>query len=848
MLLFFVSGFSALVYEVCWMRQLVLALGVTAEATSCILAVFLGGLALGAYAGGRIADRYPRKSLLFYGAAEILVGISALLVSAVNPSLPQFVASLAKQMSDNEGQIIALRLVVCSILLLIPTIFMGASLPFLTRFFVKQGLYAKEFFGKLYGINTLGGALGSFATCYFGMPTLGLFGTVCLAAAMNIIVGICAIAFSRSSLNRVEASPTEDSPSAHAEPDADEMPPLSTLITLSALCGYTAIAYEILWTRMLRFATTSTTYAFSALLTTFLLGLALGSLLYNRYLSRKYKSQFMKELKWFAHLQYFTAIFCAASLLCLPASFLLRDSVPRLLGTLVPWQLHHSIQLYLTAFLFMLLPATLIGISFPLLTSMATSISRNVSSAVGSTYAANTVACVLGTAVVGLVLIPIVGSYTAFQITIVVTVITGSIALALSSKKNSSPASIPLMALPLLLSLLFLSFVQFPISKYLKGLGLIQYGEDIAGTVLVMQCPGYKQLIMNGEGYSSTIMRGRRYMRMLGLLPVLMNPRAKDVCVICFGMGTTSGAITLPEQIKNVDIVELSPLVIAYAGLFKDTNFNVLKNPKVKVHVDDGRNFLLMANKKFDAITLEPPPPAEAGVSNLYSREFYALAREHLNEGGVLCQWAPMHTASGKLWKMMVNAAQSEFKDVSLWETNNSECILLCTKSPLAIDAEQLKKLMQEPSVKASLSDVGLGEAGALLGTFLCSDKSMRKFTEESSPITDDGAQIEFFLPYTDRRLYSFDLEESSSDVKDLLSDKGASLEANAAAERVAMQHPIDDLSKARESMRLLRAATKARVNGQNEQAKKLLNQAEKMSEGNAYFDYAKTQPNLVLD
>lgn len=828
------------------MRQLVLALGVTAEATSCILAVFLGGLALGAYLGGRIADRFPGQALLLYGLAEILVAVSGLLVTAVAPSLPEFVASIAIKISHSQIETIAMRLAVCSVLLLIPTIFMGSSLPFLTRYFVKRGLYAKNFFSKLYGINTLGGAVGSFLTCYVGMPMLGLFGTVCLAAGLNLVVGICAsicsflnfsgsVVASEEHLSKQEESSSADtSPVTHA--DSQRSISLPLLITLSGLCGYTAIAYEILWTRMLRFSTTSTTYAFSALLTTFLLGLALGSFVYHKLLLNKFKSGHKEELKWFAHLQFITSIFCAASLLCLPASFLLRTTVPQLLGSFIPWQYHHSLQLYITAFLFMLLPATLIGISFPLTTSLATAISKNnISTAVGCSYAANTAGCVLGTAFVGLVLIPLLGSYIAFQITIIFSVLTGSIALIACGQGGKRWTQQPALALPLLLSILFLAFVQCPLSKFLSGLGLLKYGEDIAGTVMVMQCPGYKQLIMNGEGYSSTIMRGRRYMRMLGQLPVLMNPKAKDVCVICFGMGTTAGALALNDQIETEDIVELSPLVINYAGLFTDTNFDVLRNPRVKVHIDDGRNFLLMCGKQYDAITLEPPPPAEAGVTNLYSREFYALARKHLKEGGVLCQWAPMHTASGKLWKMMVSAAQSEFKDVSLWETNNSECILLCTDSPLKIDLESLSKNMQDAKIKASLSDVGMGEPESLLSTFISSDSAMRKYTAAEAAVTDDGAQIEFFLPYTDNRLYNFDLEEVSTDVKALFTDKRASVD-NAA------------LKNAREAMRLMRAATKARVNGMKDQASKLLNNAEEISKGNAFFDYAKSQAELVLD
>jgi spermidine synthase len=824
------------------MRMLVLSLGVTAHATSCILAVFLGGLALGAYLAGQLARRLKTRTLVAYGLVEIGVGVLAPLVSQLILFSPRLFVVLLASLPEGSFAVAVGRFVISASLLLPPTILMGASLPFLTRYLFEQKLSAPEFFSRLYGINTLGGVAGTLAACYVGFTYFGLSLTILLTAALNIVVGTAACLLSR--LTPVASGSAEppgleqeqtlegEREAARLKADFHKVKYRMLLCLLGGLTGFTAIGYEMLWTRMLRFSTTSTTYAFTAIVAMFLFGLALGSLLYNGWARKNPGLSIEQQLVKFAHVQFFSAISCGASLSCLPAAFLLRQTVPQLVGHFLPGNLIDPLFLFVVTAAYMFVPATLIGVSFPMIASICTALARDVSAAVGNVYASNTIGCVLGAAAVGLFAIPALGSFTSFQLMILGSALTGALAVWIADPVPRRKAL--LTGLPLCLAFLFLFCLRDPMPFFLAGLNLLKYGEDIAGTVMVLGWPDHKQLIMNGEGYSSTIMRGRRYMRLMGHLPVLLNTAPQNALVICFGMGTTAGAVALHPEVKKVDVVELSPLVLSSAGLFADTNYNVLSRAKVRAHIDDGRNFLLRSRDKFDVITLEPPPPTEAGIVNLYSKEFYELLQARLKPGGIACQWVPMACQSGTLWRGMVAAAVAVFEQVSLWESNNGEAVLICSDAPTRIDFEKLKERMSVPDVRRSMEDVGLGDPYALLASFVSTGPSLSRCLGGASPLTDDRPQVEFFLPFNDRTAFNFDLEPFSTEVSKMFLN-GAGFDPTR-------------MKASRKAMTLLRQATLARFQGRSAEASKILQESVQLLPENAYFKYAGGHSTQALE
>jgi spermidine synthase len=756
-LAFFFSGFSALIYEVAWVRILGFALGNTAQATGCVLAVFMGGLALGAVAAGRIADRFSQRTLLAYGVIEIAIGLVSVVVTKVLQSGPAIFGSLYQQVGDTWLPV--LRLLFSGIQLLLPTILMGATLPVLVRFFSDKFAHAGEFFSRLYGLNTLGAVAGSLAATFLGFSYLGLSGTIYLACTINCVVGISAALLSKRSVPSAEVRAAE-------EETAAPLGNLWLLCLIAGLSGFTALSYEVLWTRLLRLYTTSITYAFTFMVSTFLLGLALGSFIYQKWIARK-ADVVENELKRFSKVQYAAAAAAAVSLIVLPLAVMWRAKALNPAVNMLEHPMENIIWQAIVTLVAILLPATIIGISFPMIGSLVASRSKSVGKAVGTIYGANTIGCVFGSLLSSMVFVPVFGTYKAFAVTIFLSIFTGLLCAAAAAKKN-----LPMMlASGSVAAVLVVYFFQqsasysLPVSNASQK--LLKYSEDYTGTICVVDYPETKSrlLAINGASYALTILPCKRYMRLLGHLPVLLHPNPKTALNICFGTGTTGGSVALHPEIERLDIVDLSPEVLKSAQFFTESNHGVLDKAKVKPRVDDGRNFLLCTQNKYDVLTFEPPPPVESGIVNLYSKEFYELAKSRLNDGGIICQWVPLHEQSDALWKQLVKSAREVFPYVSIWEPSTGEALIVASTKPLNVDpAVMRKRLDSAPEVKANLDEVGLGSAEALLASYLSSGKHLDDYVGSAPAVTDDHPTLEFFLPYAGPLPYAYKIENPNPD------------------------------------------------------------------------------------
>ncbi|HEY9871284.1 MAG TPA: fused MFS/spermidine synthase [Candidatus Obscuribacterales bacterium] len=839
-LLFFASGFSALIYEVAWARELGLVLGNTAQATSCILSVFLGGLAIGAYAGGKLAHRIG-KHLLAYGAIELSVGVLAPAVTRTLHALPAVFAAWTAALPAGSGWLTVARLAAGSALLLLPTVLMGATLPLLTRYLCCRQPRAPHFFSMLYGINTLGASAGALAACFFGFACLGVTGTVWLAAVVNLAVAAIAVGVSSRGAPPLEPAAGERLDEGAALPVSGRALPV--LYLFAALTGFTALGYEVLWTRLLRLYTSSSTYAFTFMVSTFLLGLALGSLLYNRTFANK-----SIDVQWrsLASVQYASALTAALGFLLLPAVRDLKDALALVSGAFFLERTSTLLVQGAVVSLFMLVPSLVTGISFPMIAGIAARMMSQVGKAVGTVYAVNTLGSIAGSLVCGLILVPAVGSQFAYEILVGLSVATG-VLVALVGRRDLPSAGwkalVAVCACTAFIMLTPAAYLERDVANRAGG-NMLAFAEDSTGSVIVMgydlrnyAYPPVRKLLVNGEPYSSTIMHGLRYMRLLGHLPVLLHRAPSDVLSVCFGTGTTAGASALHREVKQVDIVELSPSVLKLAGLFRATNEAVLSNPRASASVDDGRNYLLRSLKKYDVVTFEPPPPYEAGVVNLYTREFYELVRKRLKPGGIVCQWAPMALETESLWKMLVKAAADVFPHVSVWVPNNREALLVASVEPHDVDLTNWQRRIESShAVKSNLAEVGLGDPYALLSTYLISDDALRAYLGAIAPVTDERPQLEFFLPFSDNLVYPSDLQDSGP-----------------GPIAVVCENSIRNLDRARldanvRAIRLLRLATKALAHeGDAEKARLYIEEAAALLPGNRFFEYARQYPRSQL-
>lgn len=790
-LFFFLSGFSALIFEVAWVRELSLTLGNTAQATSIVLAVFLGGLSVGAYLGGKQSEKWKKETLRLYGMLEISVGLIALVVSQLLQSLSPLYIFLYDKLALGDFGLVLVRLLLSILLLLLPTVLMGATLPVLVRYLEEYKQSAKMF-SFLYGMNTLGAAAGSMAACFLGFSYIGLSGTVVSAAAINVIIGAFAFLLAKQKEKGQEKPQASAGENANAEnkdltnaagevseesdKTEDASPtqvPLRMLCLAAFLTGFTALSYEILWTRILRCYLTSMTYAFTIMISMFLLGLAIGSLIYEM---RTLKSSAGEQRPFleFSFLQFLSALACAASLPFFPLSSKFVSSFLNALAPAVPLlqsKLFHNLAfMLLVSAPTILVPAIFIGISFPMIGTLSAARKKQAASSVGIVYALNTLGCVCGSLVCGFFVVPVFGSKFGFQLTVLLSVLTGIITLW-QAERVSRLFRLCFSGLSLILAAGYLS-IHFTASVP-KGSTLLASGEDFTGLIRVLNWPEAEgiTLEMNGASMADTAPANRRYMRLLGHLPLLLNSHPSEVLLGCYGTGTTAGAVSIHPELKTFDIVELSPMVIKMAPLFQNTNADVLANPKVKLHVNDVRNFLLTSNKSYDVITFEPPPPQMAGTVNLYTEEFYQLVKEHLKNDGIVCQWIPAHQVSKQLWIMQIASARSVFPYVSVWMSNSREAIFLASKQALKVDCVAMQaRIEASPRLKESLEDVGLDNAMGLLSTFIGADESIDKLTQDSLPITDNYPRLEFFLPYGGRTLTELEIESiGSQSFKNLL-------------------------------------------------------------------------------
>jgi spermidine synthase len=754
--LFFFSGISALIYEVAWLRLLALTVGSTAEATSCVLAVFLGGLAIGNWFGGKFADKCTGKELIaYYGKLEIGIAITAPAVSFLVYKTPYLLAAFCHQFGESGPFIPLMRILISCTVLLLPTILMGATSPTLTRYVTFFGTPAKSF-ARLYALNTLGAVVGSLLACFFGFAYLGIAGTIIGAAVINLLIAVCVFQLAKKvDVSFLAASTDADEPHTEELKQADRSN-LLFLCTLSALLGFGALSYEVLWTRMLRFYSYSSTYSFTIMVSSFLLGLGLGSLIFERL--HRNDRDFKASSIDLGFAQYLASLACAASLVAMPlAALLIRHQDMR------TNQIQEIVALVATGLIFITPAATAVGLTFPMIGGMAAGF-RKVGMSVGAVYAANTIGCVAGALFVGLVFQPIMGSYKAFQITVLLSTIIGSMAVW-KGASDKKAATILFCVVPPILAGMFVAFSDDPIliEERSGKSQILQYGEDTTGIVAVVQHPDFKELRTNSASVSTTSLPARRYMRLLGVLPTLLTAKPENVLVICFGTGTTAGAQAVCSQVKHMDIVELSPMVLAVAHQFANSNLDVVQKGNISAKVADGRNYLLCSSKKYDVITLEPPPLTEAGVVGLYSKEFYEILKDHLNPGGVVCQWVPLFYESSTLWRMTVQSVRQTFPHTSIWVSNNDEAIVLASEDALKIDPPKMQSAIDSsPTLKKLLAEVGLDNAYSMLGTFILGGTQLDHYVGDVQPITDNHPQMEFYLPYREPNATFKDLETAA--------------------------------------------------------------------------------------
>jgi len=762
-LIFLLSGAAGLIYQVVWVREFGNVFGNTIHSASLVIAVFMLGLGAGGALAGAWADRRwaQRGSLLeAYGRVELAIAGLGFVISLLLPRLEALSAGVSWYTAGPHGWHVLstasylARYAVAVALLTPVTLLMGATLTLLIRHVVQRDLGAAGWrIGALYGANTAGAAAGCFFTDHAFIPNVGLFGTQMIAVLFNLVAaaGALRLAAAREPAGAAQAA-------GPAIATADGTPPAVAasrrLVALAILMsGVAAMGMEIVWFRHLTALVGSYRTVLSLILTVILVGIWLGSMA-GGWLARRVGRPALLYLLS-------QALFVASTLAGLARAdikVVLEEQVQAYLPFLFSEGLRRDLLLLgLTLKVVvreLAVPALLMGFAYPLANATVQDAEPAVGRRAGALYLANTVGAVAGALVTGFLLLPALGMQRT------VTVLAGVAALGLlplyaAARRAAAPAgrTRPVTAAFALsgaaAAVAIGAWVALPPDHLVTRTHHLRpnetrltVSEGLTEIVAVTALPGEgRTLVTNGHSMSGTSMISQRYMRAFAHLPLLQMDAPERALVICFGVGNTAHAATLHPGLRRVEVVDTSRQVLEHAAWFADANRDVLRDPKVAVYVNDGRQHLRMQPAgTYDMITLEPPPIAFAGMASLYSREFYALARSRLRPGGYLTQWLPAYQVPGHVAMSMVRAFVEVFPESVLLSGAMSELILMGVNGPsIELDPGRVQaRLAARPAVAEDLRRVSLGTLTEIVGTFGGAAPTLVAATEPYQPITDD--------------------------------------------------------------------------------------------------------------
>ncbi|MFK7984921.1 MAG: fused MFS/spermidine synthase [Sandaracinaceae bacterium] len=707
------SGAAALIYEVAWTRLSAVFVSATSSAVAAVLACFMGGLGLGAYVGGQVAERTERP-LRAYALVEIAVGVWALALYAVQRAV------------DLDGIALsgAVRALTAAALFVPPAFAMGMTLPLLVRFVATVRGVA-----SLYAANTLGAVLGSLSTAYVLLELLGISATQLVAASANFAIAAVALAAAR----RMRA--TKPAPEERPEPEtsAARLPSWGPL-AIAGLVGAASLALEVLATRALALLTHSTIYAFAAVLATFLVGIALGSRGVERRVA--HAESVLPTLGTCLSL---FAVFSASTPLILLA--IAQTYGERLRGGSV---VSTSGWLMLCAAGVCLVPTLASGAAFPLLSRLYMEQRGRLASAVGAIYIANTAGAVLGSLTAGFLLLPHVGLQHSF--TVVAAVALTALVLVTRRKKTlawaGGGALIPILLLP--------TFgVQIPIDLYRSALGegwRVVAMQDAPGVSILVadrvDTPGRRGLWLDGSYVAGT---GGGHL-LLAHAPMLRHGDARRILGACMGTGQTLGAIA-EYPIERLDGVELFESVTHVTrSHFADFNRGLFDRPEVEVHIDDIRAHLRRSDETYDIVTAEPLQPWSRGAVALYTREYYRALRRHLRPSGIAVQWIPLYEVSPSDLRGIIATFRDTFPDAELW-LDYQDVVLLGSDSLPPIAPERLSAQLTDAHVANDLHRIHIENASTLLSKRALGPRALARFARSGRVITDDAPYLEMTAP-----------------------------------------------------------------------------------------------------
>ncbi|MGQ9609365.1 MAG: fused MFS/spermidine synthase [bacterium] len=752
--LFFFSGVAGLIYEVVWNRMLMLVFGSTVFAASTVLTAFMAGMAIGSFFFGRLADR-RKDNLNIYAYLEAGIGIYAILLPFILSATDNLYIIIHRNLQSNFYLLSFIRFLICLIILIIPTTLMGGTLPIISKVITSRMSRSGWNIGLLYSINTFGAVLGCFLTGFILIRLIGILWTIYISAGINIIIALIILLI-------LHRKTIVDFNIAEEESEESSLPAWIGKIALLVfgLSGFCALAYEVLWTRVLVLFLGYTTYAFATMLSSFLCGIALGSIVLARLIDKR--KSYMGIL---GPIQLFIAL---SAVLLIPMFGSLYSVGMKFTGA--DW-LSFIISKYSMSFLVMLVPTTLMGATFPIVTKIYARSYKELGKSIGNIYSINTIGSILGSFLAGFLIIPFLGIQKGIIIIAFINAFSGILVIIASivhdlsqNKPLNFSFRIPVVTISILIIIVAIIAINLDqplisITPIFKGSGkdnkLLFYKEDIDACVTVVEdTEGVRRIFVDTNQAAEDSRWDLPSHSIIGHLPILLHPNPKNALVIGFGMGVTSWSIS--RHGVKVDAVEISPGVVSANSFFTKINHNVLNDPLINLTIDDGRNYTLTTDKKYDMISTGIIHPlVSANSASFYTKDFYELCKKRMTSDGIMCQWVPLHRLPEDKYKMIIRTFKASFPHTTLWYKFTPDFVILIgTPNELSINYQDFKKRMEKPEVKEDLALVNMSDPIALLDSFMMDERTIDQYTGPGHIHTDMRPRMEFFGPYTSVTTY----------------------------------------------------------------------------------------------
>ena len=780
----FLSGFSALTYETIWVRLFSYFYGHTTFAISLVLAAFMFGLSVGSMYFGHLTDKLlhlhqKEKILLLYVFLELCISFFGFLSPFIIPATQKLLINFGI-FSLPRVLLLIIQTFVFFVILIFPTFFMGGTFPVLSRWFVENLDETGKEVSKLYGINTAGGVLGTFLTGFYLPTSIGVKETTFLAATLNLFIAVSVLFIYKKlvlkketsssvlNLNQTSGFISNNSSCVNTETCPQPYNVFTPYILLSIFfSGFAALTYEVAWTRAMALVLGSYIYSFAVMLSTFLIGLATGSILFGKLLEHKKKFNpdflVLVELMIGISTLIFLLLFSFLPYFYMKNFYIITKSFSVL-------QLSNIVF----CFVVMFIPTFFMGFVIPLASHLLAENTENVATSLGEIYSVDTLGAIAGSISAGFLFIPKFGIENTFKIGFTLNFISAFIVLIFIVNKIKKKFNF----VYLIVFMFFLSFVWALPSwdKKIVTSGMFIYGDDFVGKVKSYKefkklIKDFSKIIFYDDGISSTISvhqdkDGDRWIRtngktdassgkdmkaqlLLGYIPLCLNYQPHKVMVVGLGSGVTAGAIAQNKTIEQIDVVEIEPAMLKAASFFTLENHNVLDDSRVNFVFTDARNYFYSTKKKYDIVVSEPSNPWIAGVASLYTKEAFEQVKKILAEDGIFCQWFHGYSMSVENFKIIARTFYSVFPYSLLFQIDSGDYLFVGSNSKIVIDFEKIQnQLFENEIIKSDLKKLGFDHPFLLIGsTFILETQELKKYAGTGKINTDNLPLLEFSAP-----------------------------------------------------------------------------------------------------